>query len=96
MAKRIALNRVEGESDIRHQRDDAGIAQIDAAVKDPRRIKSMTRLVLLLHNAAISYRFHVVTLEKSKPSVKERLAEQSENAASPQEFRHVRADRLLL
>jgi len=35
MAKRIALNRVPGESDIGHQRGDAGIAQIDNAVKDP-------------------------------------------------------------
>jgi hypothetical protein len=42
MAKRIALNRVAGESDIGHLRDVAGIAKIEAAVKDPRRIKSMT------------------------------------------------------
>ena len=42
MAKRIALNRVAGESDIGHLRDDAGIAKIEADVKDPRRIKSMT------------------------------------------------------
>jgi hypothetical protein len=42
MAKRIPLNRVAGESDIGHLRDDAGIANFEAAVKDPRRIKSMS------------------------------------------------------
>ena len=43
MAKRIALNRVPGESDIGHQRDDAGITQIEAAVEDTYQIKDMIR-----------------------------------------------------
>jgi hypothetical protein len=43
MAKRIALNRVPGESDIGHQRDDAGTDQIEVAVKGPHQIKGMIK-----------------------------------------------------
>jgi hypothetical protein len=39
--ERIALNRVPGESEVGHQRDDAGWVQIEPAVKDPRQINGM-------------------------------------------------------
>jgi hypothetical protein len=43
MANRIALNRVPGESDIGHQRDDAAIARIEVGVKYPHRIKGVIK-----------------------------------------------------
>jgi hypothetical protein len=44
MGEKIALNRVPGVSEVGHQRDDAGLVQIEPAIKDPRRINGMIQL----------------------------------------------------